>query len=625
MATYKCRFCGGSFEINDRTVAACGHCGTMQALPKRTDEKRAALYDQADELLRSGKFQKAAGIYSRLQQEDPSDGAVYWALVLCSQGVTYVQDPQSGKYVPTIQKAASCPIYDDDRFKLALQYADSSQRPIFAQSARAINEVQQTLPPSEEKRSKKLLIFGGIGAVLLVLGIVAALLWPSYLSPMLRYRNAEDLLAQGQYDEAIAEYAALGDYEDAAAKALEAKYAKAGKLLADQDFDGAIALYEQLGDYSDAKLKIPKARYAQAEHLLANQDFDGAIAIFEELNDQYKVTDTTYAKAEALYEKGDYRQAAELYRTIEDYGDSKAKYSEATYQCACQLAEQKDAANTLLQIEKLSDAPEYADRVEQLYLKVIDIYKDKQQYGDALSVYEKTKGYSKQSSTFKELSYQCGVGLLKENNYASARYKFKDASGYSDADQKYKDCSYQLGLEKINAEDYRTAVSIFGEIEAYKDSGEQIMRAKYYYVKTHLSKYNDTTLEYLKDLKAAQYKDSADIYEELYGWKVKIVVNRSEDDLKTDETSISKYDKWYFHVEVTGGEPYASIDLKYTGSFPNGQNHTGGWDSPFYDGYTGWSNFYYNTPKYGKSGTFTFKLYDNAGQLLATKTVKITD
>ena len=38
------------------------------------------------------------------------------------------------------------------------------------------------------------------------------------------------------------------------------------------------------------------------------------------------------------------------------------------------------------------------------------------------------------------------------------------------------------------------------------------------------------TYQYLTDLKAAKYEDSAELFSNLYAWKAKIIVNNSKDD-----------------------------------------------------------------------------------------------
>ena len=144
MALFKCKMCGGTLEINNNeTVATCEYCGTQQTLPKLDDDKRANMYDRANHFRRNNEFDKAMGIYENILNEDKNDAEAYWSLVLCRYGIEYVEDPSSHKRIPTVNRAQFTSIFDDDNYKSALQYADSYQRTIYENEAKAINEIQK--------------------------------------------------------------------------------------------------------------------------------------------------------------------------------------------------------------------------------------------------------------------------------------------------------------------------------------------------------------------------------------------------------------------------------------------------------------------------------------------------
>ena len=84
MSTFKCKMCGGELHINPgESVAVCEYCGTTQTLPKLDDDRRANLYDRANHFRRNNDFDKAAGIYEQILNEDKTDAEAYWSLVLC--------------------------------------------------------------------------------------------------------------------------------------------------------------------------------------------------------------------------------------------------------------------------------------------------------------------------------------------------------------------------------------------------------------------------------------------------------------------------------------------------------------------------------------------------------------
>ena len=144
MAIFKCKMCGGTIEFNKGdTVGICDSCGTKQTLPRLDDDKMAVLYDRADHFRRNNEFDKAMNIYEQILNEDNTDSEAYWSLVLCRYGIEYVEDPETHKRVPTVNRAQYTSIYDDDNYKSALQYADEYQKSIYEEEAKVINDIQK--------------------------------------------------------------------------------------------------------------------------------------------------------------------------------------------------------------------------------------------------------------------------------------------------------------------------------------------------------------------------------------------------------------------------------------------------------------------------------------------------
>ena len=143
MAVFKCKMCGSILDIQgNATVATCEHCGAKQTLPKLDDDRKANPYDRANHFRRNNEFDKAMGIYEQILNEDNTDAEAYWSIVLCRYGIEYVEDPATHKRVPTVNRAQFTSVFDDDNYKSALQYADTVQRGIYEEEAKAINKIQ---------------------------------------------------------------------------------------------------------------------------------------------------------------------------------------------------------------------------------------------------------------------------------------------------------------------------------------------------------------------------------------------------------------------------------------------------------------------------------------------------
>ena len=88
MAVFKCKMCGGSLDFKEgESVAICEWCKTKQTLPKLDSSEKVNLYDRANHFRRNNEYDKAAGIYEQILNQDKTDAETYWSLVLCKYGI----------------------------------------------------------------------------------------------------------------------------------------------------------------------------------------------------------------------------------------------------------------------------------------------------------------------------------------------------------------------------------------------------------------------------------------------------------------------------------------------------------------------------------------------------------
>ena len=101
---------------------------------------------------------------------------------------------------------------------------------------------------AKERRKKTLTI-----AAVVVVMLACAIAWciPNVIIPNNKYQQAVALREEGQYDDAIAAFKALGNYSDAATQITETKYQQANNLNAAARYDEAYAIYVTLTGYKD--------------------------------------------------------------------------------------------------------------------------------------------------------------------------------------------------------------------------------------------------------------------------------------------------------------------------------------------------------------------------------------
>ena len=144
MAILKCKMCGGDLSITEgMTVAECEYCGSMQTVPTVDNEKKLTLFARANRLRAGCEFDKAAGVYETIVADFPEEAEAYWGLVLCKYGIEYVDDPATGKKIPTCHRSSFNSVMEDNDFEQALENADVTARKVYREEAKQIEELRR--------------------------------------------------------------------------------------------------------------------------------------------------------------------------------------------------------------------------------------------------------------------------------------------------------------------------------------------------------------------------------------------------------------------------------------------------------------------------------------------------
>ena len=166
-------------------------------------------------------------------------------------------------------------------------------------------EAEETAKRQAERNKilgKKALI-AGVSIILLI--AVAMMVRPAIIRVM-DYKNAEELLIQGNYKEAIDAFEKLGDYRDASVKKDEATYQmnlliyqNAMALFQAKKYEAAITAFRIIPDFDDSEQQIQNAQNAILE-----EKYVYAHSLLKEGNDQEAY--------ETFVELGDYKDAQSM-------------------------------------------------------------------------------------------------------------------------------------------------------------------------------------------------------------------------------------------------------------------------------------------------------------------------
>ena len=144
MAIIKCKMCGGDLEITEGVaVAECEYCGAKQTGPSAGSEKKTSLFLRANKLRFDCDFDRAAGIYDSIITDFPAEPEAYWGVLLCKYGIEYVDDPATGKKVPTCHRSSYDSVLEDENLEKVMEYADAVARRVYRDEAKDIEDIRK--------------------------------------------------------------------------------------------------------------------------------------------------------------------------------------------------------------------------------------------------------------------------------------------------------------------------------------------------------------------------------------------------------------------------------------------------------------------------------------------------
>lgn len=375
-------------------------------------------------------------------------------------------------------------------------------------------------------------------------------------------------------------------------------------------------------------------RSADAEYRQTLENYAASAVALSKQKRSEAIYRTGVVRKNAAKTEADFLRAAEVFETIEEFSDAQAQAKE----CRNRAHDIQQAAK-----EKREQAVLMDKKTTKILLGVglfvtvslllgffvirpAIVYNQAQ---DALSAgnYQDAGTDFAKNAWYKDSYDQammCGTTLQTNGQYTEAIVVF-DAipSRFSDAQTQASECRYRLAMSLMDQGNYSEAYQYLLLLQGYKD-GEYAK--KYCYVQLHRSKDDATTMSYLKDLTAAQYRDSSAIYFDVTKWTVSVVANLYATDSVSSVSTVSKYDTWYFHMNVAGGPPSGTIELYYKVTYPDKATYTG----TFSGGYDGAKCYlecgYSGFQQYGATGNCTITVYNNAtNEVIGTGSVRITN
>lgn len=188
---------------------------------------------------------------------------------------------------------------------------------------------KETALRAERLRKQKMKKTAIAASIAVVVAIAAFLVNDKIIQPSLKYKEAESLLAEGNYEEAYPAFGELLGYKDVTEDFLkEIKYEEAQSLLAEGNYEEAYSAFSEILGYKDVDENFLRdikyePKYEEAQSRIAESNYADAYLILNELRG-YKdvdqllgISDPEYAiGSEVLF--GSYEQDGSTTNGTED-------------------------------------------------------------------------------------------------------------------------------------------------------------------------------------------------------------------------------------------------------------------------------------------------------------------
>ena len=356
----------------------------------------------------------------------------------------------------------------------------------------------------------------GKKTALAAMGLCAALMLTGCgKSDAAKYEDAQKLVREGAYDEAITAFTEIDGYEDSSKYLM---YIKAIQMAENGQRDLAVSTLTTLGDFADSKMlaiyyqaqedeakqeyesadalyrtiatfKDSAERIAAIPDLILDRDFanskiqvewDGdcsaMIALLEETYsaDENKMKQQIYDYAQERLELKEYDTAYELFQALSwcKYNDSAVRMKDVVYAYAQDEMSQGEYQTALDTLRQLTDYPAAEEPIRECRYQLAMQAEADGRYARAYAEYidlGEYKDCADKAARF-ENEYAAASALLAEGEYDNAKSAFEALKDYADAEKMAKESVYQKGEKLLADGRFYEAKTTFETLKDYADA-----------------------------------------------------------------------------------------------------------------------------------------------------------
>ena len=365
----------------------------------------------------------------------------------------------------------------------------------------------------------------GKKTALAAMGLCAALMLTGCgKSDAAKYEDAQKLVREGAYDEAITAFTEIDGYEDSSKYLM---YIKAIQMAENGQRDLAVSTLTTLGDFADSKML---AIYYQAQEDEAKQEYESADALYRTIAtfkdsaeriaaipdlildrdftnskiqvewdgdcsemiallektysaDENKMKQQIYDYAQERLECKGYDTAYELFRALawRGYSDSVVRLKDVVYAYAQDEMSQGEYQTALDTLSSLTDYPAAEEPIRECRYQLAMQAEADGQYAKAYAEYADLGEYKDcpdKAARF-ENEYAAATALLAGGEYDNAKSAFEALKDYADAEKMAKESVYQKGEKQLADGQFDKAKATFESLEDYADAQTMVKESVY--------------------------------------------------------------------------------------------------------------------------------------------------
>ena len=292
--------------------------------------------------------------------------------------------------------------------------------------------------------------------------------------------NEPDMVSETIYQKALTLnqpdlFLQIADYRDS-----REQHYLAGRALLDSDPEKAWTILSADMTYSD----VPDVLYDLADRESASGNYRLSSTIFEELSRQpldLKGTRSDCAMRHVLdlYQYGlvlkngkEWEAAADIFESLKGVGESEKHAIECRYAVAAGLEESERYSQAAVAFEALGDYSDSNDRAVRCRYSAADQLMAAGYLENARTAFESIGTYRDASDKAKECRYQIALELMESGKFEEARQTFGALNDYSDAQAQEIECIYQIACGYMKRDQYAKVIETGRQIQDYRDMAE---------------------------------------------------------------------------------------------------------------------------------------------------------